>query len=135
MWRIYYGDGSTFSSNEGTNLEAPAWNVQVVAQTDRWHGRNLQAARDYYIFRDGRWIGCDLAGVLDHLILTGCILEGDEIDTGRLLMHVAREGLVKFGRTLLSERFEAIWRVANADPDFPHRTAYGANEWKPGDDT
>lgn len=29
-WRIYYADGSTFSSEEGTWAEAPAFGVQCV---------------------------------------------------------------------------------------------------------
>lgn len=131
-WRIYYGDGTTFSDAEGAPEDAPAWNVQAIIQTDRDHGRNIQTARDYYICRYERWLGCDLIGVLDHLIMMD-YLDQDEvaIDTGQLLLHATQDGLVKAGRHIPYDEFVKIWRVANSDPDFPHRTAYGVEEWKP----
>ena len=49
-WRIYYGDGTTFTSKQGTPADAPNSGVQVVkvfyAETYRcWHGHKW----------DGHW--------------------------------------------------------------------------------
>lgn len=52
-WRIYYTDGSTFSSDDGVPEEAPGWGVVVIPQ-----------------YHDGWW-GHDLAGLLDCLARPG----------------------------------------------------------------
>lgn len=62
LWRIYYGDGSTFDSNDGTWEEAPSENVQIVSlyeATSDAQGRPTRyvfSGSDYY-FKDGDMFG------------------------------------------------------------------------------
>lgn len=94
MWRIYYGDGSTF---EGRWEDAPTWNVVDVMQIDPITDRPYhQSGHDYYIQREGKIVGVDFIGLIDYLI--------NEF------------GVVKVGRTIDTKRFLAI--RAQADKDF-----------------
>ena len=106
MWKIYYGDGSTFSHKDGDPSDAPAWDVQVIVQLDPQTGRYNQTGDDYYVWRE-KWVGVDQVGFIDYL---------------------AHEcpSIVKFGRTIGNERHKAILKKANEDTDFPPRSA-----WKP----
>jgi hypothetical protein len=107
MWKIWYGDGSTFSSKDGAPSAAPAWDVQVIVQVDPITGRYNQTGDNYYVWRDTRWCGVDEVGFIDYL---------------------ANEppSIVKFGRTIGNEQHRDILRAAEADPDFPSRSG-----WKP----
>ena len=89
-WRIYYEDGE-FSSEEGGIAEAPARGVMVIVQDDEHVGWATQTGSDYYVWRDGRWWGVDIFGLYDFLI---------------------ELGLVKFGRTITSKEFNAIYQRA-----------------------
>lgn len=61
-WKIFYGDGSTFSSKDGEWEDAPTTNIQVVMLYERWtdeQGRNkrrIMAGYDFY-FKDGDTYG------------------------------------------------------------------------------
>lgn len=61
-WRIYYGDGSMFSSAEGSWSEAPDYDVQVVVlftadQTANGsHYKTIVSMVDYY-WKDGDAFG------------------------------------------------------------------------------
>jgi len=66
-WRIYYGDGSTFSSEDGAAEDAPPGGVICVAWYDEDHRRRLAHGSDYYIFDAGRWSGVDASGFWQHL--------------------------------------------------------------------
>ncbi len=70
QWRIYYDDGSTFDNLQGTEDKAPPFGVQCVVQLDaEGASRDRLQGPDYYIMTEtGRWIGCDLTGILDRLI-------------------------------------------------------------------
>lgn len=71
MWRIYYGDWSTFSDRDGTPFDAPTANVQVIAyQSDSSKGFSLIHGKDNYIWRDGQWHGTDTSGFWDYLYLS-----------------------------------------------------------------
>ena len=68
-YRLYYGDGSTYS---GDPHFAPPANVQVVACEDITTptGFNLRHGLDAYYWReDVGWQGCDTAGMWDYLML------------------------------------------------------------------
>jgi hypothetical protein len=121
--------------------------VQTIVQPHIESGRYLLPPYDYYLFRDGRWIGVDVAGLTDHLLKAGMLrLNRDtrrkewrlwsggwrEIDMVDLLLNVVEGGFAKIGTLLTKEQYLAIYRAAQADPDFPDRTAYRANEWRPG---
>ena len=91
-WRIYYADGSTF---EGDPHEAPPWGIIDIMQIDPERGPYHQTGFDYYVFRDNVWLGVDFVGLVDFLI------------------HEV--GLVKFGRTINTQRFLEIRAGAGKD--------------------
>lgn len=135
-WKIYYGDGSTFSSNDGSPGEAPITNVQVIVQPGKASGRYWQTQSDYYVFWYDRWVGTDVAGVLDFLAYRNLFEWGSEIDAAVIIQRAVNTGLVKLGRTMQSkEDYYALLARANEDRDFPTRTAYMADEWQIGDGT
>jgi hypothetical protein len=143
-WRIYYGDESTFDNLIGEPTDAPSWNVQAIVQPHIESGRYAICLYDYYIYREGRWFGVDIAGLVDYLLEIGFIRigysgrkvverSGDwvEIDDFDLILLIAEDGLVKMGRMLRKEHFTKIYHKAETDPDFPKRTAYRSGERKP----
>ena len=110
-WKIYYGDGSTFSSEDGPPDDAPTLDVQVVAQRDETVGTKLVPSKDFYWWRDGRWYGGDLFGLFDHLVRHG--------------------GCVKFGRYISDERYHAAMRRAKTDLEagvLPRKSAVHSSE-------
>lgn len=101
-WIIYYGDGSTFSSNDGTWLRAPVDNIQVIVQTNPEGGLMTCAGSDYYFMtmRDGdehpRWYGGDIIGLLEYLRTTGRVKFGLHISNGqykKILERAKKDGL------------------------------------------
>jgi hypothetical protein len=108
-WRIYYGDGTTFSSEDGSASSAPPLNVQAIAQAlpdDPTVGRKTVSQYDFYWF-DGQWFGGDLFGLFDYLM---------------------RSGAVKFGRAVPRLEFERHLKRAVTDPDLLPKVA-----WAPGE--
>lgn len=89
LWRIWYGDGSTFDSKAGLWEAAPSENVQVVMLYENRNDRQgrpcrfVMSGKDYY-FKDG-----DLFGVSFD----------DESKT---------RGIVKRGKWMTDEAFETI---------------------------
>ena len=60
-FRIYYGDGSTYS---GDPFEANPHNVTCVAVPGRlWHSKDA-----YYWAKDQGWVPCDDWGMRDYLL-------------------------------------------------------------------
>lgn len=109
IWRIYYGDGSTFSSDDGVPSEAPSCNVQAIAQVaDPAIGRRTCSRYDFYWF-DGEWHGSDLFGLFDYLMRYS-------------------PSIVKFGRVLPRLEFEAILNRAVSDPDLVPKVAWDPHE-------
>lgn len=108
-WKIFYGDGLTFSNDDGLPEKAPALNVQFIVQIDPDSGRYNQSGADFYIRRDDRWVGVDLFGLFDFLM---------------------ESGLVKFGRTIGTKRFRELHSLAEADSGFPKRGSYRPGERK-----
>lgn len=96
LWRIYYGDGSTFDSKAGLWEVAPSENVQVVTLFETTRDRQGRPTRyimngsDYY-FKDGEIFGHSF----------------DDITKAR--------GSIKFGKYLTDEAFELIRRFAVED--------------------
>lgn len=66
-WRIYYGDGSTFSNEDGSAELAPCGGVIAVAWYDEDNRRRLAHGQDYYIFDAGRWMGVDASGFWQYM--------------------------------------------------------------------
>lgn len=89
LWRIWYGDGSTFDSKAGLWEIAPNDNVQVVMLYENWNDsmgrprRFMMDGSDYY-FKDGDTFGQSF---------------DDETKT---------RGSVKFGKWLTDEAYETI---------------------------
>lgn len=116
-WKIYYGDGTTYSSNQGGPDEAPARNVQVIVLSDKYHGWYTQAKSDYYVWDERgegemRWWGVDIFGLYDYMIEPGW-------------------KRVLYGRTLTSDRFQEIFKMAMQDEEFPKKTAFDPAERRP----
>lgn len=107
QWKIYYGDGTTYSSADGPWESAPTRNVQFVLCPDPIVGRRIHSCCDYYLYRDGQPFGVDIFGLFDYLL---------EI------------GLVKFGRSLTRRDFDAIQQQVFNDPDFPVKSAWHPDE-------
>lgn len=101
-WKIYYGDKTTFSNEDGLPEDTPATNVQVIVQTNAIVGRELLSGKDFYLRRGEEWIGVDLAGLLDQLMAMG---------------------VLKCGRTLTHAEWNGVNQMALADSDFPRKSA------------
>ena len=72
-WKIYYGDGSTYSDRDGSPFYAPSINVQVIARelASSPTGFSLMHGKDAYFWRENLgWNGCDQAGLWDYLLNT-----------------------------------------------------------------
>ena len=94
-FRIYYGDGSTYS---GDPYLAPQTGVQVVAQENR---KRLISGKDAYCWKpESGWHGCDTLGMWDYLfsyrgpkaVLFGREMQRDE-DFFALRRRATAEGL------------------------------------------
>lgn len=112
-WKVHYGDGKTFSDEDGSPEQAPALNVQAIAERNKKVGRRIISGFHFYVRREGRWEGVDWFGVVDHFITLG---------------------LLKAGRTVSDETFEQILINAQDDPDLPiksspHPTENGRNTY------
>lgn len=106
-WRIYYADASTFSSDDGSAHEAPAFGVQAICQRDADVGLETLHAFDYYLYMDGRWNGlCGHDGLVDQLSA-----------------HAPDIEALKAGRQIPRQQYQDIMRRALHDPDFPRKSA------------
>lgn len=109
-WRIYYGDGSTFDDTQGSPADAPALNVQAIAQAaDIAIGRRICSRYDFYWFDVGEWHGSDLFGLFDYL-------------------QRQSPSIVKFGRVMNRLDFEAVLNRAVNDPDLVPKVAWDTHE-------
>lgn len=99
-WRIYYGDGSTFSSADGPPEAAPAWGVVSVACRDSQDPREIHRMQgtgfDFFVWDGIEWWGVDQIGLID-----------------RLADRTAK--VVCFGRTIPTPAFQEITRRAVKD--------------------
>lgn len=108
MWRIHYGDGSTFSSDDGDPFEAPRRDVQAIPYEDQATGFTVISGKDFYVLEDDdRWVSVDHFGLWDYLVRT-------------------RRPLVLFGRTITNEEYEQV--VAEACQGFPPKSAKSVGE-------
>lgn len=101
-WKIYYSDGSTFTSEEGSAEEAPSFGIICIVQPDPERGRNIMHGWDWYYYNDTEgtapmWWGCDLHGLLDRLL------------------HRLSVRAVLQGRTVSNDVWQAITSKANQD--------------------
>ncbi len=63
---IYYGDGSVYN---GDPVYAPRLDVQVIWNENpkRSEGGGIVTGRDFYVYKEGKWWGCDAAGYWDYV--------------------------------------------------------------------
>ena len=102
-WRIYYDDGSSFSSDEGEPHEAPAEGfICAVGYEPEFGKRYLMSRWDFYCFKEGQWWGMNWAGLLDML--------------RRNDVYAFKEG-----RTVTNPKWVEITRAAGEDPEFVAR--------------
>ena len=114
-WKVFYGDGSTFTDEDGPPELAPKRNVQAVGQECHDHGSVICRCDDFYIWAefDGRyqWQGVDYFGLWDYLIDPG-------------------SKVVLFGRTIGNREFKALTGKIYDDPYLPGKSGYYAGERK-----
>jgi len=68
-WRIYYDDGGTcLGSTDQDALQAPTIGVQVIWNENPKRSRKggIATGRDMYLYKGGKWWGCDEAGFWDY---------------------------------------------------------------------
>jgi hypothetical protein len=106
-WRVYYSDGSTFDSSQGTPDDAPAFGVQEILQlADDGRIRDVVTGADFYLYcEDGKWTGSDLVGLIE-----------------RLANRIPFSGTL-IGRWEPVDVYQAILRTAEEDTDFPQATS------------
>lgn len=108
-WRIYYGDRTTYSSEDGSPFDAPPDNVQAIVFVDPTVGRGIVAKRSiyYWVPEEGQW-----SGLMDQLGYG-------------LFDYLRQPGARKviFGRTISNAAYDAVIRQAVTDPDFPVKSA------------
>lgn len=109
LWRIYYGDGTTFDASEGSPYDAPGLNVQAIACADPDPKSNKGSYAvfrfDYYWWdvEHATWFGGDLFGLFDYLQRPG-------------------NKRVVFGRTIANAlHYELIDKACN-DPDVARKS-------------
>lgn len=101
MWRIYYANGKTFSSEDGSPFSAPRTGVQVISYLNPNTGKiDRLSQADYYYYEpectDWGWWHCSPQGMVLHLIR-------------------AKTPLILFGEMVKTEQFNAIEKQALAD--------------------
>lgn len=102
-WRIFYDDRTSFDWDSGLE-NAPGLGVLVVVQEDEDVGRELLHMKDFYYWDEGRWMGCDMIGLIDYL---------------------QRPGLKKvlIGRNTTHQNYHSTMLRAQNDGDFPPKSA------------
>jgi hypothetical protein len=66
-WIVYYGDGSSFTSEDGPPDAAPRTNVQVVVNHSVKRGKLPWHSVDYYCWQGNEWVPHALDGLHDYL--------------------------------------------------------------------
>ena len=112
-WVVFYGDGETFSSDDGTPDEAPSLDIQVIAQADETVGSKLLIHKEYYWYEGNRWYGGELFGLYDYLV---------------------RSRRAKFGRYVSDEVYNAAVGRAMTDTRLTAKSAVHPSERDQGVD-
>jgi hypothetical protein len=95
-WKIYYGDGSTFSNEDGPAEKAPCGRVIAVAFYDQDNRRRVCHQADYYIWDGVRWYSADINGYMQYMLEPGF-------------------KVVKFGREIGDLKYREVMTFALSD--------------------
>lgn len=68
-WRVYYGDGSTFSGDDSNPWDAPATDVQAIAVEMVEGEHRVIHSKDAYYWRNNGWFACDMLGFWDYMLM------------------------------------------------------------------
>lgn len=120
---IVYADKSVHDGTDGPPLCMTG--VQVIVQEHPDVGWHTQSGYDFYIRRDGRWVGVDKAGLFEEFVDNGYVI----FDVG--FLHKVRDGsewvavdefgfyqwlldgrYALFGRTLTTKEFNEAMAIA-----------------------
>jgi hypothetical protein len=106
-WRIFYHDGTTFSSDNGDPVDAPSVGVVCIIQGNIMLGREILNRWDCYFWDGSRWRKSTFGGAFDALLSRQTVesfIEGSIID---------------------NQDFRFIWETAfdDPDPEIPKKTA------------
>lgn len=106
-WRIYYDNGTTFDSTDGSPKDAPSFGVICIVQPNEYTGRTVVSGYDWYYLNTeiDEWWQSDIHGLLDNLL------------------HNFPITAVKQGRNAPDKTFKGILEKAILDPDFPVKNA------------
>lgn len=107
QWKIWYEDGTTFTSAQGDPKDSPTHGVIAVAQADNWLGHEVITG-EWYIYRDDvqKWMFCDSFGVKDQMIHYGHVISA-----------------VRPGRYVTNFQYHEILKMTMDDPELPRRSA------------
>lgn len=118
-WRIYYADGSTFSSDEGAWLDVPSpVGFEGVVHPDPANGRAIEHLKPMYFFpswADHPW-GCDEWGAMDLLLQLG-VATPDQ-SPNDIPLRVLFDHGIYLGRSISTEEFNVIYERMKTDSDF-----------------
>ncbi len=109
-WRVYYADGEALDGEGAPDIPlGRCFQVQIIVQEDRDHGRQLVHFADYYLWRLdlGRWIG----------------VQGDLSAMMALTTDAKQISCVLWGSMMAPYDWAKIQQKANSDPGFPEKTA------------
>lgn len=106
VWRIYYADGTTFDSIQGSPADAPPYAVICILQKDKTYGRRILRMVDYYCWspKVQKWL--------------------DLFDSSSVIVRSLRDPglIVKAGEYIEEKAYEAVLIRATNDPDFPGKS-------------
>ena len=129
-YRVYYSDtysqGTIYSSVDGGR--PPTREVQIIVQTHPDIGWHTQSGYDFYVWRAGRYIGVDRAGLFDQMKEDGVVefnvgsnhkvlYEGAwvTVDEYGLYEWIEQTGYALLGKTLTRKEFDTIMKRALKD--------------------
>ena len=93
-WCIYYDDGCTFSSDDGTAEEAPVDGVQVVVEWFDNGNVKIHEGSDYYWFTGDGWAYGNVSS-LDRWLRVMC----PQVKFGRFTRNAVYEAAIRDAQT------------------------------------
>lgn len=115
-WKLYYEDGSTYSSDDGEWVDAPVRGVVGLGIPHRHHGRQILSG-DAYLLQDGHEEpqASDIFGVMSHL-LARSVMTADK-PLSLVAPEVMFRAGIKFGHNVDNEEWAILqkWMVEDAD--------------------